>query len=151
MTDSDRHFCICRTLHNRKPCWMVSTKRQGKLHRKYFCDHLHGGSDAALEKARQWRDEVFASYPAHDKLYQSTFVRKNNTSGHPGVFLYKTRQVTRSGKILHYHYWQALSPRGMTPFRTRSFSVRKYGDAEAYDLALAARQEFEMEFARMEG
>ncbi|MDR3413745.1 MAG: AP2 domain-containing protein [Formivibrio sp.] len=120
----------------------MDTVRNGKSFQKYFYDHLHGGTEAALSAALQWRDEVFKAHPVNTKLQQATHVRKNNTSGRPGVFLRKI-QRTRKGKVQHYQVWQAQVPEGVTPYRSKSFSIQKYGAEQAFKLAVAAREAFE--------
>jgi len=43
----------------------------------------------------------------------------------------------------HYRFWQAQTPDGVKPFKSKSFSLLKYGDMHAYALAVAARKKFE--------
>ena len=38
--------------------WQVRMQRDGDKHRRIFQDKKHGGTDAALEAARAWRDEL---------------------------------------------------------------------------------------------
>lgn len=64
-------------------------------------------------------------------------VRPDNTSGCPGVYL--KRQIVRGGE---YVCWQAQTPQGIRPFRSRSFSVDRHGFDVAYELAVKARAEF---------
>jgi hypothetical protein len=68
-------------------------------------------------------------------------VRPDNTSGCPGVYL--KRQIVRRGDWSgEYTHWQAQTPQGVKPFRSRSFSVDRCGFAAAYGLAVQARAEF---------
>ncbi|MDR3413619.1 MAG: AP2 domain-containing protein [Formivibrio sp.] len=147
--EQQKHRCIGRYFRDGKPYWRVCIMRQGKFYQKTFSDRLHDGNEAALHAALQWRDHIFEAYPANGKLFQATHVRKNNTSGRPGVFLRKVERVRR-GKALRYQIWQAQTPEGMKPFKSRSFSIQKYGAEQAFKLAVAAREVFEAKLAEQE-
>ena len=68
-------------------------------------------------------------------------IRLDNTSGCPGVYL--MRQVVTRGDWSGEHvFWQARTPQGVRPFRSRSFSVDRYGFDGAYALAVEARAQF---------
>jgi hypothetical protein len=58
-----------------------------------------------------------------------------------GVYL--RRQIVRrgdwTGECVH---WQAQTPQGIKPFRSRSFSIDRYGFDGAYNMAVKARAEF---------
>jgi hypothetical protein len=57
--------------------------------------------------------------------------------------VYFKRQVVRRGDWSgEYVCWQAQTPQGVKPFRSRSFSVDRYGFDGAYELAVQARAEF---------
>ena len=59
----------------------------------------------------------------------------------PGVYL--MRQIIRRGDWSgEYTHRQAQTPQGVKPFRSRSFSVERYGFDEAFALAVKARAEF---------
>ena len=48
-----------------------------------------------------------------------------NTSGQPGVYL-RRQIVRRNGNEYEYLHWQAQSPAGAKPWRSRSFSVDRF-------------------------
>ncbi|AOY01801.1 hypothetical protein BJP62_15890 [Jeongeupia sp. USM3] len=121
-------------------------KRQGKTRQKRFYHHLHGGEAPALAAAQQWRAQVLAEHPPYSKLDQVRKHRRNNSSGRTGVYLQTSKRV-RNGRLAKHQVWQARTPEGITPIRTRSFAVRKYGDEQAFRLAVAARENFEQELA----
>ena len=50
--------------------------------------------------------------------------------------------IRRSDWSGEYTHWQAQTPHGVKPFRSRSFSVDRYGFDGAYELAAQARAEF---------
>ena len=92
-----------------------------------------------------------ARHPRVTKGALAVLLRKHNTSGVPGVCRIKQYFKTVSGGLQPYFIWQAQSLRGIKPFRTRSFSVQKHGEAEAKRLAIAARKAFEAEQALSPG
>ena len=149
-TEQNSHHglrCITRGERNQRPYWRVAVRRRGVLYQKRFLDHLYPSREQALLAAQQWRDQIQAEHPVFDKLHLSQTLRVNNTSGYPGVFL-RTITRVRNGKVQNYRLWQAQTPEGVKPFKSKSFSILKYGDAEAYALALAARHEFEAALQR---
>jgi hypothetical protein len=91
--------------------------------------------------ARVWRDGMTQSPLAGTKQEFSQRIRPDNTSGCPGVYL--KRQIIRRGDWSgEYVFWQAQTPQGVKPFRSRSFSVDRYDFDGAYELAAQARTEF---------
>lgn len=121
--------------------WTVSLIRQGTRHRKCFSDSIYGGADEALQAAKAWRDQIFATLPIASKAQVVSRVKSTNTSGVAGV----TRMhVVRKGT--RFHYWVAHSPmvKGQTK-RTKAFSIEKHGDTEALSLARTAREKYVQE------
>ena len=51
------------------------------------------------------------------------------------------RKTTKNGSVVTHVIWQAQTPLSAVPFRSRSFSVSKFGDEEAYWMAVEARLE----------
>jgi hypothetical protein len=138
-------LCIMRQWHNTGWRWrvMISRKQIGRTFTKAFSDRTHGGEEAALAAARAWRDDVLRRYPPASKVELAVLVRKHNTSGRPGVFRRTMHKSTKDGRRAIHVFWQAQTPLCVTPMRTRSFSVAKFGEDGAYRLAVAAREEFE--------
>ena len=122
--------------------WRVSIIRQGQRHSKCFSDSMHGGAEAALQAAKAWRDQLFRSLPVASKAQRTTRVNAANSSGVAGV--HRSRDVV-GGEVRQY--WVAHCPKvkGM-PQRGRKFSVAKYGEEQAFALAVAARRAFVAEF-----
>jgi len=75
------------------------------------------------------------------KQEYSRILRPDNTSGCAGVYL-KHQIIRRGAWSGEYVHWQAQTPQGLIPFRSRSFSVARYGFDDAYALAVKAREEF---------
>ena len=118
--------------------WEVSVERRGKNYNKCFSDSTWGGSAAALEAAKVWRDGILRAYPVVTKVEAVTRVSSNNTSGVAGVCL---KRKLIKGKIVEA--WTALSPkRAGQAQRSKTFRIEKYGEKQAFALAVQAREAF---------
>ncbi|MDZ4251363.1 MAG: AP2 domain-containing protein [Sulfuritalea sp.] len=114
--------------------WRVNFRRRGKLYAKTFYDLTCGGSQAAKAQAIAWRDEQLAAIKALSLLEFHQQRRSNNLSGVPGVHFHKTPAQPVG-------FWQANIKCNDGKRVAKSFSVRKYGEREAFRLAVAARSE----------
>lgn len=117
--------------------WVVTIARKRRKFVKSFSDVPCGGKGKALRAAKKYRDEILSQFPPLTLNEYCSIVKRNNRSGIPGVCLYlrpnKDGQVDR--------YWIACwSP---TPRKTKQvkFSVKKYGEEEAFQRAVQARSE----------
>ncbi len=112
--------------------WRVTFRRRGKRYSRTFHDLKHGGSKKALAAAIAWRDRQlkrtgvlsFREFCAHR--------RSNNTSGVAGV------HFLRSAAQPH-GIWQAKIKLPDGRKMTKSFAVRRFGERQAFRLAVAAR------------
>ena len=86
------------------------------------------------KRRRAWLREVIARTKPLTKLDFHQQKRSNNTSGVPGVHF-----LTPAAKP--HGIWQARIKIDGDRLRHRSFSVLKYGERRAYNLAVKARQE----------
>jgi hypothetical protein len=127
--------------------WSVSFRRNRKIYGKSFPYSRYESPEAALEAAKAWRDEMSRSIPCLTKLELSGRVRKNNTSGHAGVMLAVTKRSSANG-VREHLAWIAVTPTGVKPRRTKSFSIPRYGDDRAYEMAVAAREAFIQELGK---
>lgn len=114
--------------------YLVHLSRQGVLHRKRFADALHGGKSGALKAARAWRDEIIANHPHLSREQYAQILRKNNTSGAPGVYALRNSDDEIAGWIARW-----LQP-GSDRYVIRKFSNSLHGAARAKQLAIAARE-----------
>lgn len=115
-------------------CWRVNFRRKGELFAKTFYDLTCGGSSQAEAMAIAWRDEKLAEIEPLSMVEFHAQKRSNNVSGVPGVHFHKTT-------VQPLGFWQATIKIGNGRVRAKSFSVRKFGNAEAFRLAVAARIE----------
>ena len=115
-------------------CWWVNFRRRGLPYDKRFYDLKHGGSRAALEAAVRWRDKQLRRYPPLTMREFHAQTRSNNTSGAPGVHFLTPRRQPEG-------VWQARIKLRDGRKLHRTFSVRKFGDTEAFARAVAARDD----------
>ena len=115
-------------------CWRVRFGRRGKLYAKTFYDLICGGSKEAKAQAIAWRDAQLAQLDVLTmrEFHQQT--RSNNVSGVSGVHFHKTARQPLG-------FWQAKIRYRDGKCIAKAFSVRLYGDKDAYRLAVAARSE----------
>lgn len=126
--------------------WRVSIVRQGARHRKCFTDSAYGGADGALIAAKAWRDELFRTLPVDNRAQVAVRVKATNTSGVAGVT--RTREMQK-GKL--GQFWVGYSPviKGQSR-RSNKFSIAKYGEEQAFALAVKAREAFVAELGEIE-
>ena len=131
-----------RPLTGASPGWRVALVRRGEEHLRCFSAARYGSLDSALVAAKAWRDRVACELRPLTKAEYSQLVRSNNSSGHPGVYLRRQRKRNAAGQEVEYLFWQAQTPEGVTPFRSKSFSVTRFGFDAAFELAVEAREAF---------
>lgn len=128
--------------------WKVSIRRATQLVHRYFTDSVYGGPVQALAAAMAWRDTTVAELTGVDYgLWRRDLNRPNNTSGIVGVY----RGVMRSkrGKqVRKQAYWCGYWQNTNGKRSSRSFSINKYGEEGAKQLAIRARQEGMADVAR---
>ncbi len=115
--------------------WQVRLQRRGVKYAKFFGDRVFGSSLHALHAARTWRNHLLQKF---DESEQARICKRStrNRSGVVGVS--RVRVVTNG---VSYEFWQATwSPE---PGRRRcvKYSIRRYGDREAFRLAVLARKD----------
>ena len=107
--------------------FLVRLQRQGQVFAKHFSDGVHGSGEQAYRAACAYRDTVIREHPPWTRADYARLLRKNNTSGIPGVC--QSRQ-----------YWIAFWP--TTPGKRKhvKFSITRFGAEQAFERAVAARQ-----------
>ncbi len=117
----------------RTHAWLVQVERRGHIKTKLFTDNIFGGKQNALSAALEYRDSlIIAAFPAEHNLWHRTIVRRNNTSGIPGVGLYRKE----NGAEKWVAFW--TDENGIR--RSRTFAVKTHGKRKAKQLAIAERQ-----------
>ena len=114
----------------------VRLNRNGKHCARFFSDRAHGTREKAFAAASRCYAEWDKKYPRMSRKKFAQIVRRPNGSG-----LFGVSKIAKdiNGKV--YEFWQASwSPR-LGEIAKKSFSVRKYGDEKAKNLALKARKQ----------
>jgi len=137
MGTSDENYALARidlpgaSTHG----WQVRLQRRGVKYAKYFGDRVHGSSQAALVSARRWRDQLLKKVEVNEQA--RVCIRSvRNRSGVVGV-----SKVTVVTNGTSYEFWQATWSPESGRRRCVKFSIRRYGETEAFRLAVVAREE----------
>lgn len=122
--DKKNHGFYVRITHN------------GTLYQRYFPDKASGGKTKALAKAKAYRDEVVSKLPKYKQEAIASRRKKILQSGVTGV----THVVAKApGGNKVYEYWQAAWDDTGGRRRTAKFSISRYGQKEALEMAKKAR------------
>lgn len=122
--------------------WRVAVVRKGQEFNRLFSSSRHGGKKLALKAAQAWRDHAATHAQAITKAEYVQSIRRNNTSGCPGVYLKIQRKRGAAGQIREFVFWTACTPDGITPRQSKSFSVARFGFDVAYERAVQVRLTF---------
>ncbi|MDF1851693.1 MAG: hypothetical protein P1U85_12725 [Verrucomicrobiales bacterium] len=116
--------------------YYVRITHRGKSHQKYFPDKASGGKTKALKAAKEHRDKLLSKMPKYKQEAASKKKRRIKQSGMTGV----THVVSKSTKGKTYQYWQAAWLDGDSKRKTAKFSISRYGNDKALDMAKKARR-----------
>ncbi|OQX07601.1 MAG: hypothetical protein BWK76_24645 [Desulfobulbaceae bacterium A2] len=123
----------------RTHAWRVTFQRRGEIFLRTFSDGQYGGKKKALQAAISFRDSLRScnSFFEH-QLWVRTRLRKNNSSGIPGVGRY---EVLANPDTQRYNiFWLASWVDEHGSSRKRKFYVSRYGERQAKRLAIAERE-----------
>jgi hypothetical protein len=115
--------------------WFVRIYRR-KVISKFFSDNKHGGKDAALQAARQWRDEIYQKHPREDVPFFTRPLPQNTTGVHGVAESYDMwGKGTNRRKVPYFSvFWAPRKGEG----RSKRFYHHHY-DAREDALAAAAK------------
>jgi hypothetical protein len=116
--------------------WAVRVLRGGKHHVGHFADATYGGKRKALLAASTFRDRLLGFIEPDTRVRRQVPKGSRNETGKVGV-LFEVYEVEGRWYQRYIAHWKDENGR----FRRRRFAVGKYGDALAYKLAAAARDE----------
>ena len=117
--------------------WLVRLQRNGKVFARFFSDNRFGGECKALATAREYRDAMLEQLPVPCRRIRAEKRTVRNNSGVVGV----CRIVREEVNGARYEFWQATWSPSPGTRKTAKFSIRRYGDERAFELARAAREE----------
>lgn len=132
----DPNYAIARIdLHDASTHgFQVRLQRRGIKYGKFFADGVHGHPKKSLQAARQWRDALLEEIADRARICERS---QRNSSGVVGVS--KITVVAANGSS--YHFWQATWSPAPGQRSCVKFSIKRYGEREAFELAVEARTE----------
>ncbi len=119
--------------------WFVRGYRNGKTYSRLFSDLKCGGKRKALRQAREYRDQLhddLAKIPQKPRARRIVFRDSRNTTGVLGVC--RTAKKGANG-LLNECYSVSWRPEPGVQ-KCTSYSIRKYGEKQAFRLAVAHRK-----------
>ncbi|MFH2047040.1 MAG: AP2 domain-containing protein [Pseudomonadota bacterium] len=118
--------------------WRVTLQRKGKIIVKTFSDGVYGGKRKALKAAVEYRNSLLLKHSSYEhQIWVRARLRRNNTSGIPGVGRYEVLANLNTGR--REAFWLASWTNEDGVGRKRKFSVLCYGERQAKRLAIAER------------
>lgn len=138
MPTSESHYAIAR-IELPDVCtygWQVRLQRRGIKYAKFFSDARHGDTYASLSAAQSWRNHLIQRLECDDqaRICQPSH---RNSSGVVGV---SKISVTGPNGV-KYEFWQATWSPESGKRQCIKFSIKRYGDSTAFELAVKARME----------
>lgn len=128
--------------------WLVTIQRRGVIYRKRFNDAVYGSRTKSFAAAQSYRDDIVAKHPPMSLREYSNILKKNNRSGVVGVGRYCAFETRALPEDKQRWFWVAAwSVPGGKRIRVK-FSVNKYGEERAFQMALKARR---AAIAKLEG
>jgi len=119
--------------------YLVRVMRKGKRASQFFPDAEYGGKRKALVAAKKQRDLFEQKMRGYTAKQLSQKERSNNTSGIVGIRRVDETDYRWESKPT-YGYWVAQWSPKKGVRKTKRYSVEKYGEDEAYRLAVLARK-----------
>lgn len=135
-------YGVCRAENDasRTHGWQVTIQRRGVIYRKLFSDGTHGGKAAALKAAKRYRDALIERHPPLRKREHAEILKRSNTSGVPGVNRYCASETRDRSPSTQRWFWVASWMRPDGRPQRKKFSIGKYGELEAFRLAVKTRR-----------
>ena len=124
---------------NRTHAWLVQVQRGNRNAMKMFSDSVFGGKQKALQAATTFHAQLLAEVPDYEyQVWLRTRLRRNNTSGIPGVSRHEHIDNPDTGRRVVFWLASWTDEHGVG--RKRKFSVLRYGERKAKQLAIAERE-----------
>lgn len=120
-------------------CWRVTIRRRNEVIRRDFSDGVYGGREQAFQAALVCRNTIIETHPPFGKPEYCKILKKSNRSGVSGLKRVDRLELSK-GRRMRRIYWEVQWPIENGRSRHRKFSILKYGEQGAYQLALTARE-----------
>jgi AP2 domain len=114
---------------------IVISRNRKKLQEYFYFGDKTTEADARAKAVRRWK-EIRDSLPVITRAAFAQIERRKSRSGIVGV-----RRITSEVKGHPYDFWIAVFSDRRRNKKMRSFSVNKYGEDKAKELALKARRD----------
>lgn len=114
--------------------WQIRLQRRGVKYAKFFADGTHGDSVSARRVAQDWRDSLLKRLAEAERA-RICASSPRNSSGVVGVS--KVSVLASNG--MTYHFWQATWSPEPGKRKCVKFSIKRYGDCNAFERAVNAR------------
>ena len=125
---------------SRTHAWLVQVQRHKKNAAKVFSDGVWGSKRKALAAARAWRDARIQPLAQYEhELWRRNVVRRNNRSGMVGVARYVRKPAGGNQSASGSAYWLAFWIDEQGVYRQRTFSVKRWGERNAKQMAIQER------------
>lgn len=119
--------------------WFVRGYKNGKTYSRLFSDQKCGGSDEALAEAREFRERLHKKLEEIPKAPRARRVVMRDARNSTGVLgVCRTAKKGPNGSVNECYSVSWRPSPGVQ--KCTSFSIRKYGDKKAFQLAVAHRK-----------
>jgi hypothetical protein len=124
---------------SRTHAWRVTLQRWNGITVKTFSDSVHGGKRKSLKAAREYRNALLLQHsPFKHHVWLCTRLRRNNTSGIPGVGRYEVVANSNTGRRQVFWLASWANERGVR--HQRKFFISSHGERHAKRLAITERR-----------
>lgn len=123
--------------------WYVRVMFNKQTRSKFIPDRLHGGKEAALERAVEVRNEMERELGRPRTDCAVVGHNPRNIHGVAGVRRAVKKYKSKDGKVYFNEVYEVSWNAGRERKGRTSVSIRKYGEARAFRMACAIRREKE--------
>ena len=127
---------IMRYDHKQTHGWWVRIQRDQASFKKFFSDSVHGSPEEALAEALKHRHEILDAFG-----FETSFIHARTLPAEPTERIHRKKDKPKEGGA-PYEYWMAVWHDEQHRRKTKSFSIRKFGEVGAKSLALEAAKKF---------
>ncbi|MEX0324530.1 MAG: AP2 domain-containing protein [Puniceicoccaceae bacterium] len=119
--------------------WFVRGYRNGKTYSRLFSDLKCGGREDSLQQAREFREKLAAQLQSIPQKPRSRRIVKQDSRNRTGVIgVCRTTKKSPNGNLNECYSVSWRPEPGVQ--KCTSFSIRKYGEKKAFQLAVAHRK-----------